>query len=449
MPRLRALHWADVDPYLAGPLSTGRSGPGRTFRAPEVPPDFRIVRIFSGEAWPAGLDPLDRLASAPIPLGRPGAAPDDRDVVLHAELESETRPLVTRLSDGDVAWAGDPASWIGHLLSESYVTSWVRNLPSRVPFINYNRAPHWLKGLLERVQSPARATLSRPVGFPIVPLDDLVERIRALCHNLAYDGAPPRGGFWPEARAAAATVTHDVDTAWILEDARHELLREIVETESRLGFRGAWFVTAQRLDIRRHGRALELLAGAGHEIGAHGWSHDAKLEYLGERAQDRRMQRAKARCAPLRGSGVRTPWYCRSEQLFGVLEQHFAWDSSVPNASGFFTSQSNSGCCSLLPYRPRPGLIELPMTLPPDTALDEPFGYDALLELADSIIDSAGVVVATLHPQPHQSANDAGLSSWFGFLGKLSEREIWCETPGAIIRHYTESIEKCARAAPG
>ena len=49
--------------------------------------------------------------------------------------------------------------------------------------------------------------------------------------------------------------------------------------------------------------------------------------------------------------GRRTPCYSRSPQLFERLSDHFRYDSSVPNASGVFSTGSNSGCCTIFPYR--------------------------------------------------------------------------------------------------
>ncbi len=150
------------------------------------------------------------------------------------------------------------------------------------------------------------------------------------------------------------------------------------------------------------------------------------------------MQKIRERFAGLELEGVRTPWYARSPELFRVLARHFRYDSSVPNASGFFTTGSNSGCCSFLPYEATPGLIELPMTLPPDTAVPEATGYDLLLELCEPIIERSGVVVCTMHPQL-QSANPAALARYLRFLETLAERwgdALWPATARDVVSHY-------------
>jgi peptidoglycan/xylan/chitin deacetylase (PgdA/CDA1 family) len=220
-------------------------------------------------------------------------------------------------------------------------------------------------------------------------------------------------------------------------------LRELVEGEQRLGFPGAWYATARRVDRRRHADSLALLLGAGHELGAHGWCHDGKLEYLSRARQERRMQRAAARLAGLPVSGIRTPWYARSVALDAVLAAHFRYDTSVPNASTFFSRGSASGCASVLPFAGAAGLRRLPMTLPPDTALAPAEMEATLLALAGQIIAAGGVVVATLHPQPHQSGNAAGLARWLGFLEALHARhghELWAATPAAVVERYCGSL---------
>jgi hypothetical protein len=105
----------------------------------------------------------------------------------------------------------------------------------------------------------------------------------------------------------------------------------------------------------------------------------------------------------------------------------------------------------VLPYCPRPGLIELPITLPPDTAIHPETGYTLLEAAAQGIAERGGAVVVTLHPQPHQSANRAGLDRYFRFLARLasaSSRRLWHATPLEIARHYASTLT-VSSGAPG
>jgi peptidoglycan/xylan/chitin deacetylase (PgdA/CDA1 family) len=444
--------WCEEDPFLVGPWRMPESAAARPFEAPQEGAEgVRVGRITSGRGWPRSLAPIDRPAAFPvIEEDRVGSLCSSDEIVLYGDDGSQTLPLCghSEASGGAIVWNFDPTRWLQSLLAEDCVSDWVRPLPSRVPLLNYNRAPHALKGLLQPRLDPER---SNPVSFPQVPLDDLVETLRELCVTLACDQPAEPLPVWPDGRLAAVTVTHDVDTSWILEPEQRGVLGEILDAESRLGFRGAWYVTACQLDRRRHAPALSAILDAGHEIGAHGWNHDARLDYLSEDGQRRRMRRIEARMLGLGAAGFRTPWYCRSAQLMGILPDHFAYSSSVPNASAFFSRSTNSGCCTLFPYRTVGDFFEVPLTLPPDGGAEPERFYGTLRSLADRIIERRGVVMATLHPQPHQSAKSEILRAYSDFLEDLQTRrgaEIWHATPGEIVARYRDAIREAAETRP-
>ena len=429
--------WSAVEPSLRGPWSAPEDVAERPFELPPpAAPALRFGRIFSGPAWPAGLPGLDRLAPAPLATG--GLAAEGDPVLLFAPSGEAPKPVCCRRRDGGVAWSIDPAAWIRTILAEDYVLGPKRPLPSRIPFVNYSRAPFALKRILTRLQDPAREAPPPEIPFPELPLDDLVERIRELCARLAWGRASAPCG-WPRGARAAVVVSHDVDSRWILDPARADLLARIIDGESALGFPAVWYVVADQLRLPAHDRALGRLRDAGHELGAHGWNHDGRLAYASPARQAERLERILQRMAGHGVSGLRTPWYARAPGLFAAIAGRFAHDSSVPNTSGFFSSRTRSGCCSLLPYEPAPGLVEIPMTLPPDTALRVERRRIALGEVAEAIIERGGVVVVTMHPQPHQSGNAAGLEAHLGLLRDLRERHgasLWCTTPGAIVEWY-------------
>lgn len=393
---------------------------------------LRFGRLASGPGWPEGLPPLDRFAPAPQALRAP---PPGEPALLFAEAGGGPRPVCVRRPDGELAWTVDPEAWIRAILDENYVLGWRRPLPSRLPFGNYSRAPFALRRLLVRLQDPAREPPPPTRPFPALPLDDLVDALRALRAGGSRTSPSP----WPGGARAAVAVTHDVDHRWILDPARADLLARVVEGEAELGFRGAWYVVAEELRLPAHERALDRLRAAGCEIGAHGLRHDGRLAYLRPDEQAEQLERALRRLDGLGVRGMRTPWYARSRELFAAIAGRFAYDSSVPTASAFFSSGTRSGCCTVFPYEAAPGLVEVPMTLPPDTGLPVARRRRALGEIADAIVARSGVVVATFHPQPHQSANEAGLAAHLGFLRDLRERHgrsLWCATPVEVAERY-------------
>lgn len=433
-----ALDWAAVDPLVRGPMPS-HDGARRLFAVPPRPgAGFVRGRLVPGRAWPGTLPPLDRPAAVPV-LAPLGVDADAADVVLAFDVPGERRAPVCVADAADrVRWACDPGAWIQGVLDQAYVTDWRRPLPSRVPWVDYSILPNAVKGVLQRLQDPRAAMRSNAFPFPRLPLDDFVDALRRLCATLACGRPPAVTGLWPGGRQAAVTVTHDVDTAWVLEPRRRAVLEEMLATETTLGFRGAWFVTGRTLSPTRHAAALASLARAGHEVGPHGWRHDARLNYLSATRQEQAMAKARARfqvCGGLTPPGIRTPWYCSSPQLFGVLARHFAYDSSVVNASALFTRGTNSGCATVFPYR----ALELPLTLPVDTVLDPDDGAAVLLALAGTIVAQGGVVVLTFHPQPHQSANPRGLRLHRRLLEGLRALHgdtLWSATPAEIVRQY-------------
>jgi peptidoglycan/xylan/chitin deacetylase (PgdA/CDA1 family) len=440
--------WQSQDPALIGPYGSRGEGSTLPFDVPSESTGSPIfARVSPGDAWPRGVPAIDRLVALP-PLAGDRVVPG-ADVILWCETGVGSRlPVCTRADDA-ILWSVDPRAWVRDLLTERYVTTWTRPITSRVPFVNYSLLPHPVKGLLSRLQSPDSWNRSNPIAFPLLPFDDLVERIRRLCATLAAGSLAELVDVWPEGRRAAFTLTHDVDSHWILDPPQRPLLRRIVEAETSLGFRGAWYVVARQLDMRRHAEAIALIRAAGHEIGPHGWNHDSRLNYLSRRRQEARMERIRERFAE-RPAGMRTPWYARSPQLFEVLAHHFDYDSSVPNSSSFFSAVSNSGSCTVFPYRPTEGLLELPMTLPPDTAAPVPAVYEMLEPICERIVECGGVVVVTLHPQPHQSANRAGIDHYVAFLERMADRyrnRIWRATPSDIVGRYRSVLESLARRA--
>lgn len=435
------LRWSAVEGTLRGPFRPAAAAEEEAF---EVAGGGSAGLCFGwlspGPGWPAGLERLERFAAAPV--AGPGGSLVAGDAVLwFAEPGREPRALCARTPAGDSVWSVDPRAWIRALLAEEYVEGWSRPLPTRVPFFNYARTPFFVKRAFARLQDPAREGPPPRLPFPELPFDDLADRLRRLCAWLAWGSAEADRELWPNGARAALTLTHDVDTGWILEPARAALLARILDAEIRHGFQGAWYVVADRLDPSRHAPALERIRAAGHELGAHGWNHDGRLQYLDPEQQAARMAKIRQRFAGVEPLGMRTPWYARSPGLFDAMAGRFAYDSSVPNASAFYSRWTRSGCCTLLPWAPRPGLVEIPMTLPPDTAVPADRRRAVLASIAERIVERGGVVVSTLHPQPHQSANEVGLEAYFGLLRDLRERlggSLWCATPFEIA-------ERCRR----
>ncbi|MFP8877952.1 MAG: hypothetical protein VCE43_00020 [Myxococcota bacterium] len=433
--------WGNSDANLRGPYCRPAGGRPIPFAvAGGSTLDIGFAHVRSGPAYPEFLPPLDRVVPLPGLTGAEPAGAEDASVILsYLDDRGDWRPLCT-VEHSVVHWRLDPLLWIQAILSEEYVVRWTRPLVSRVPLVNYARAPQRLKGALQRGAQPDGAgTRACEVDFPQLPLDDFVDLLRRLCAALCWGQQPEICDLWPEGRRAAVTITHDVDTGWIFLRRNHGQFRQILDAETSLGFRGGWFIPAAFYHRGRHGAAVRELVQAGHELGSHGWNHDAKLRYQSARRQRRRLGRIAGRFAPRCVEGMRTPWYSRCSQLFEQLASHFRYDSSVPNASGIFSTGSNSGCCTVFPYRAVDGLVELPLTLPPDDVVDPAAGYALERQATDAIVERGGVVVVILHPQPHQSANPEGIAHFTSFLRWLQSthgQQLWSATPAEIVNRY-------------
>jgi hypothetical protein len=304
MAEFETLRWDRVDPMLAGPYRSDSAGSPRPFEVPAVAgaTEFSFGRIVSGDAWPSWLPRVSRSVAVPgVPAsGAPGGsgvpkAPDRRVVAWFEGEGGERFGLCWLESPERVRWNVDPVDWIRGILSEAYVVDWKRPVTSRILLANYSRLPRFVKGMAQgAIADPSREVAKR-VPFPQLPLDDLVEMIRTLCFSLCFGSAPDTSGLWPHGCGAAVTLTHDLDTSWILAERRRRMLQELIDAEVGMGYRGAWYVTANRLSTRRHASALRTIGDAKHELGPHGWNHDSKLSYLAPWRQERRMRKARRR----------------------------------------------------------------------------------------------------------------------------------------------------------
>ena len=95
--------------------------------------------------------------------------------------------------------------------------------------------------------------------------------------------------------------------------------------------------------------------------------------------------------------------------------------------------------------------MAVPLTLPTDSSGEPERVYGTLRALAERIIERRGVVVITLHPQPHQSGKPAHLRAYSDFLEDLEARHgnvLWHATPAEIAARYRDAILEARPPAP-
>ena len=134
-----------------------------------------------------------------------------------------------------------------------------------------------VKRLIPRRMQLAMARLVRRQGspafpaWPFEPAGGLLIKIALADRMLELGSAALHfPWFWPEGRTAAATLTHDVESA-----AGLERVLTVAALEEGYGFGSSFNVVSDWYPI--NDRQLEDLAAAGHEIGSHAIHHDRSL----------------------------------------------------------------------------------------------------------------------------------------------------------------------------
>jgi peptidoglycan/xylan/chitin deacetylase (PgdA/CDA1 family) len=351
--------------------------------------------------------------------------------------------LVTS-ADGDVPRASfDIAGTIDSILLEQYHSGLEPTAEMRLPF-NYSLLPPWVKGVarsLRKGELGREPEIAFPSGDPAFVVDWLGE--------LADWTNSPRSPRtkrieWPHGHRAAVTISHDVDTDWVFRNP--EWLERIVDVEAEHGLYGAWFCVPAYSQSRASARGIERLIERGCEVGCHGYNHDAKWPLLNGRKFAQRVEVVKKFRDRWGLRGCRSEWLWRTPAFLSVVGELFEYDSSVPTVSPQFTSHSRNGCGTCFPYVTYGGLMELPLTVPMDEARHlgglglEDF-WRRQVERASQIIERGGMVMLSLHPQPHQAANSATLAAVGRALKEIvSMPNLWLARPQEIAAWAGKSL---------
>ena len=216
------------------------------------------------------------------------------------------------------------------------------------------------------------------MSSPLVAVSVDLDAIECYFRIHALPGTPP-----PEARFAIL----------------RRCLPRLAELFARHGVKATWFVVGRDLEEDAEGRRLLVeLAGAGHELANHSYSHPYDLVRLGRQRIADEIDRGHGLLADVCGHapvGFRAPGYEISREVIDLLcERGYRYDSSAFPSIPYYTAKaavmggmrvlgrtsgSILGSPSILraplrPYRPsdrspyRRGdqpLIEIPMTVTP------------------------------------------------------------------------------------
>jgi peptidoglycan/xylan/chitin deacetylase (PgdA/CDA1 family) len=330
-------------------------------------------------------------------------------------------PLVRLRDDGSLQPQFSVEDTIRGILREEYHSGLTPVIEMRLPF-NYSLVPNWVKGIAARLLA-FRGAAEPAVDFPGYGRFE-VEWLRKL-------GSLSPGFSWPEGKRAAAIITHDVDTAWIFRNS--DWLEKFCDVQEKHGFHGAWYCVPRNSESKVAERAMRRLIDRGCEIGVHGYNHDAKWPLLDGHAFDRRLETARRFAAQWNAQGFRSEWLFRTPRFLEALAGVFRYDSSVPATERSGIPESANGCASCLPYRTNGDLIELPLTLPMDIwhgGLPLNTFWERQLELSRAITRKGGLTVVSLHPQPHQAANEKTLQVLDAALQAIAaDKSVWIAKP--------------------
>jgi len=301
---------------------------------------------------------------------------------------------IWRERDGSVFLPFDPDEVCASYWSERYLESVrgrSRRRAARVVLRAYYRmrrllpraAQIWLRRRYARVQARTR--------FPSWPLETALHDFFELFASILADvtGEPlPRIAAWPEGRAWAFVLTHDVETA-----AGLAALDPVLELERGLGMRSSWNLVPGRYEVD-DGRVHALTAD-GFEVGVHGLLHDGRDVESLARVQERLpgMRRAAERWGAV---GFRSPATQRQWELMPLLG--FDYDTSYPDTDPF--EPQAGGCCTWLPFFNR-DMVELPLTMAQDHTLFVILGHDdesAWIEKAERLRERGGLALIDTHP---------------------------------------------------
>jgi hypothetical protein len=261
--------------------------------------------------------------------------------------------------------------------------------------------------------------------FPRWPAETALHDLFDLCLGLVAGLTPeplPYIAAWPDGRAWALVLTHDVETG-----AGLRALRPIAELERGLGVRSSWNFVPGRYEV--DDALITELTQSGFEVGVHGLYHDgrdlASLEHIRERLPA--MRAAAERWGAV---GFRSPATHRTWEWMPMLG--FDYDSSSPDADPF--EPQAGGCCSWLPFF-NGDMVELPLTLAQDHTLFVILGQhdeSTWVQKTELLKLRGGMALIVTHPDYH-GAHDLIAPAYERFLGRYGADETcWCALPREV-----------------
>jgi hypothetical protein len=256
---------------------------------------------------------------------------------------------------------------------------------------------------------------------------------------------------WPEGKAFAFVLTHDVEGRKGMERCR-----ALATLEIDLGFRSSFnFVPEGGYDTP--GSLLSFLADHGFEVGVHDLHHNGTL-YRSKAEFSAGARRINQHLERWRAVGFRSAFMFHN--LEWLKELNVLYDASTFDTDPF-EPQADSANTIFPFWVPRSdgsGYVELPYTLPQDSTLFLVLGEknnDIWKRKLDWLAQHGGLALVNVHPDYIAFGERTGRAEfpvvlYEEFLAHVSEQfgdHAWCALPRDVAQFVRESLFSTARMA--
>lgn len=265
---------------------------------------------------------------------------------------------------------------------------------------------------------------------------------------LASAAAPPPGWRgWPDGKAFALVLTHDVETARGVDRCRM-----VMDMEERLGFRSAFYFVPERYRVPAGLR--EEMARRGFEVAVHGLRHDLTLF----QSEDGFRSQARAINRYLRdwgASGFRSPYMVRNlDWICRYLDVEY--DTSTFDTDPFELQPEGVGTIFPFVVEDASGTgrrcIQLPCTLPQDLTLFVLLGEGGIglwKKKLEWIAGRGGMALFDTHPDYMQAGRHTACDEYPARFYEEFLDDIRLRFAGQYWHALPREVASFARAAMG
>ncbi len=165
--------------------------------------------------------------------------------------------------------------------------------------------------------------------------------------------------FWPNRKAMASIVTHDIESS-----AGFHRVLDLADIDSKYHIKSSFKFVPEGYTVDPG--IMRELKRRGFEIALHGLNHDGRL-FVSKKVFHQKLQKIKDYAKQWQTEGFRSPSLLRNYQLMKNFT--FNWDSSFPDWDLY--GPQPGGCRTIFPFFISRHTVELPVTMMQDHTLFE------------------------------------------------------------------------------